>query len=92
MKEFIITCGFIYLLNMGGYFFDIAIIEIIDCFQPRVIIRGVEFVNPVWWYKNYRVNYFGAVMAALVCTLFCPIAAVAYWFYKLCTVGRNKNE
>ena len=89
IKEFFIIGSAIFFLSILGYFFAATII---DCLRPRVILKGIEFVNPVWWYKNYRVNYFGAAMAALGCTLLCPIAAIAYWFYKLCTVGRNKNE
>ena len=49
-----------------------------------------EFVNPYYVYKYCKtVNWFGATMLALFFTLVCPVGAVCYWFYKLCTVGRR---
>lgn len=51
---------------------------------------GWELCNPYWVYKYYEsVNWFGAVMLSLIYTALCPIGAVCYWFYKLCTVGRR---
>ena len=50
---------------------------------------GLACCNPLWWYREYRVNYFGAGFLALLINLICPIASLGYWFYKLCTVGRR---
>jgi hypothetical protein len=50
---------------------------------------GWEFVNPVHIYKYNKVNWFGAIIVALIYNAFCPIGSVCYWFYKLCTVGRK---
>lgn len=51
---------------------------------------GWELCNPYWVYKYHRgVNVFGAIMLSLLYTILCPIGAVGYWFYKLCTVGRR---
>jgi hypothetical protein len=50
---------------------------------------GFEFVNPNWIYRNYRVNKFGAIFLSILLNLLCPIWTVIYWFYKLCTVGRE---
>ena len=51
---------------------------------------GFEFVNPCYIYKHCTsVNWFGAAMLALFFALICPVGAVCYWFYKLCTVGRK---
>lgn len=50
---------------------------------------GWEFVNPIYIYRYNRVNWFGAIMVALVYNLVCPVGAIIYWFYKLCTVGRE---
>ena len=50
---------------------------------------GFEFCNPKWIYEKYPVNWFGVIC---ICTLFhitCLGCAMAYWFYKLCTVGRR---
>ena len=50
---------------------------------------GVEFVNPIWIYKHYKVNYFGWLMMTILYNLVCPMISFCYWFYKLCTVGRK---
>lgn len=34
-------------------------------------------------------NWFGTILLWLFFTAMCPIAAVVYWFCKLCTVGRK---
>lgn len=52
-------------------------------------VTGWEGVNPVWIYNHCRVNAFGAVVLCLLTNSLCPIASIAYWFYKLCTVGRR---
>ena len=54
--------------------------------------KGLEFVNPVWLYKRFRVNWFGAFFLALLFSLLTVPYAICYWFYKLCTVGRNDWE
>lgn len=51
---------------------------------------GLELCNPYWSYKYHKkVNMFGAIMLSLLYTTLCPFAALCYWFYKLCTVGRR---
>ena len=50
---------------------------------------GWEFVNPIHIYKYNHVNWFGALVVAIIYNALCPIGAVIYWFYKLCTVGRD---
>ena len=50
---------------------------------------GWEFVNPIHIYKYNHVNWFGAIIVALIYNALCPICSVCYWFYKLCTVGRR---
>ena len=51
--------------------------------------EGFEFCNPLWIYKNYSVNVFGAILLALIYNLLCPIGTIGYWIYKLCTFGRR---
>lgn len=51
--------------------------------------KGWELCNPYWYYQYFQVNGLGAVMLSLVYNLLCPIGAVIYWFYKLCTIGRK---
>lgn len=46
-------------------------------------------LTPQGVYKHFRVNYFGCFCVTLVFNLLCPVLSACYWFYKLCTVGRN---
>ena len=59
--------------------------------EVRVIkyAMGIEFVNPLVIYKHTKVNWFGAIVLALIYGAMCPIATIGYWFYKLCTAGRK---
>ena len=51
---------------------------------------GWELASPYWAYRYHSsVNWFGAIMLSLIYTALCPLAAICYWFYKLCTVGRR---
>lgn len=51
--------------------------------------EGFEFVNPIYLYNQIKVNWFGVILLTLIWhMLFAPFA-IGYWFYKLCTVGRN---
>lgn len=49
----------------------------------------VDRLNPVYIYKNFKVNWFGALFVALIMNALCPIVSIIYWFIKLCTVGRK---
>lgn len=51
---------------------------------------GWELCNPYWAYHYHKgVNWFGAIVLSLLYTILCPIGAICYWFYKLCTIGRR---
>lgn len=51
---------------------------------------GCEFVNPYWIYRYCKnVNWFGAIILALLFSVLLPVPAIGYWFYKLCTIGRR---
>ena len=50
---------------------------------------GWEFVNPIHIHKYNKVNWFGAIVVAAIYNALCPIGAVCYWCYKICTVGRK---
>ena len=72
---------------MGG-----LILMVAHCDQTGGAIdmaEGWEFVNPIHIYKYNKVNWFGAIIVALIYNALCPIGSVCYWFYKLCTVGRK---
>ena len=52
-------------------------------------ILEVDRLNPIYIYKDRRVNWFGAFVVALIMNALCPVVSVVYWFSKLCTVGRK---
>lgn len=72
---------------MGGFSLVMAC-----CFSSGGAIDmadGWEFVNPIHVHKYNNVNWFGAFIVALIYGVLCPIGAVCYWVYKLCTFGRK---
>ena len=75
------------LITIGGIFIDAIILGASS--GPIKDVEGFEFVNPAWWYHNYKVNIFGAIVCALGFTVLNPFITLGYWFYKLCTVGRK---
>lgn len=56
-----------------------------DCLEAE----GFEFVNPIYLYNQIRVNWFGAILLALIWNILFAPYAIFYWLYKLCTVGRR---
>jgi hypothetical protein len=48
-----------------------------------------DIMNPYRVRQNSKVNWFGAVIVSLLCTVLCPVWALCYWFYFLCTIGRK---
>ena len=77
-------------ITIGGFVFCEMIIASAN--GPLRSAEGLEFMNPFWWYRNYPVNPFGAAMCSLGFTILCPVGAIGYWFYKLCTVGRRQSN
>lgn len=71
--------GFIILATCMGYGVN----------STFVMADGWEFVNPLHIYKYAHVNWFGAFVLTLIYNGLCPAAAIIYWFYKLCAVGRK---
>lgn len=51
--------------------------------------NGFAWVNPLFIYRNVKVNRFGASLLALIANLSIPCYAIIYWIYKLCVVGRK---
>ena len=49
----------------------------------------LEYVNPKWIWKHYRVNWFGCFWLIILFSLISPFGTLGYWFYKLCTIGRK---
>jgi hypothetical protein len=50
---------------------------------------GFEFVNPIFLYNRFKVNWFGAFFLAIIFNLLTFPFAIVYWIYKICTVGRK---
>lgn len=47
-----------------------------------------RYTNPAVVYKEAIVNWFGAIILALLYTAALPLLAIQYWIYWLFTVGR----
>lgn len=54
------------------------------------LFGSFRYLNPFFLYKYHsKLNWFGVICIALLYNLLCPLITIAYWFYKLCTVGRK---
>lgn len=52
-----------------------------------------SWINPYVIYENVRVNRFGCLVLTILAHLVAgPVFVSFYWFYKLCTVGRDKED
>lgn len=47
-----------------------------------------RYTNPAVVYEEANVNWFGAIILALLYTATLPLLAIQYWIYWLFTVGR----
>lgn len=68
------------------------LIFVISLIKPVILlcIEDFSFFNPIRNYKKWnRMNWFGVIFFTLLLTIIFPEFALGYWFYKLCTVGRN---
>lgn len=73
---------------------EIVLLASLDCLITCLVgeftmADGLEFVNPTWLYKRYKINWFGAIFIAILFNILCFPFSICYWFYKLCTVGRK---
>ena len=50
---------------------------------------GLCFCNPKWIYNHTKTNWFGTALLTILANVAFGPAALCYWFYKLCTVGRR---
>lgn len=67
----------------------IFVISLIE-FVILICVEDFSFFNPIRNYKKWnRMNWFGVIFFTLLLTIIFPVFALGYWFYKLCTVGRN---
>lgn len=74
----------------------IGIIFFITFLEGLFIVFVVDpedfsFFNPIRNYQKWNcMNWFGVIFFTLLLNIVLPVYAFGYWFYKLCTVGRNK--
>ena len=52
-------------------------------------IKSFEYLNPMWLYRNFKVNYLGCALLTVMYNLLCPLGAAYYWLIYICTVGRK---
>ena len=53
--------------------------------------NGWEIANPYWCYHlSISLNWFGAILVSVLYNILCPVGALCYWIYWICTVGRRK--
>ena len=58
-------------------------------FAPFAFDTGLCFCNPLWIYDHAKTNWFGTICLAILANVAFGPSAIIYWFYKLCTVGRE---
>jgi hypothetical protein len=69
----------------------VNIIGLVMCFiglTGGYVYWGRVF-NPKVIYKDIKVNWFGAYLLATIAFICMTPAAIIFWIYKLCTVGRR---
>ena len=57
--------------------------------SPVSTIYGLCFVNPMYIYKNTKLNWFGTSIVCIVANLAFGPTSLIYWICKLFTVGRK---
>lgn len=84
--------GIIVIESFAGLMITGVIMASSNNYSAFKHLEGFEYMNPKWWHKNFPLNSFGVIVCTITFTALCPIGAVGYWFYKLCTVGRKKED
>ena len=72
--------GFLWIASAGPFLGHILSYDI-DSLE--------DMFNPIAIYDNGDFNIFGVIFLPIISTVAFLPAAILYWFYKLCTVGRN---
>lgn len=81
--------GYMILIFISWSILGILILCTIASCTSLKNVHGFPCFNPIWLYRNYKLNWVGAFLCALGLNLCCPIITICYWAYKLCTVGRK---
>lgn len=80
---------FIILVSVGGAIY--TIINLLALFEIDMAGKE-EMLNPLCIYQANNVNWFGCFLLTLILNIILILPSVVYWFYKLCTVGREADE
>ena len=55
--------------------------------------KAFPYLNPVWLWRNYKLNIIGILLLTILFNIMCPILSILYWTCKfiewICTVGRK---
>mgnify|MGYP003291337553 CR=1 FL=1 len=71
-----------------GYIVITAVLHLILIFDSYFEV-GLQWINPIVIYNNVPVNWFGCIVLTILAHIAAGPWAIFYWFYKLCTVGRE---
>lgn len=70
---------------IGLIFFTVVAASLTCSMQTK----GFEYLNPLFLYGKFRVNWFGVLLLTLLLNVSTLPIAFCYWVYKLCTAGRK---
>ena len=81
------------LLEVISFIIGLLWIASIGPFLGHISYYGIDSLedmfNPIAIYNNGDFNIFGVIFCSIISTVAFAPMAVIYWFYKLCTVGRE---
>ena len=78
------TWIYLFIWNFVGGMFSVL------PYDGYSLFGSFEYLNPLFLYDYHsNLNWFGTICLILFYNLICPLITIAYWFYKLCTVGRR---
>lgn len=66
----------------------INIVALTGIFMFCIDGANFSFVNPIVIYNKIKVNWFGAIVLAVIFNILLPAISIPYWIYKIFTVGR----
>lgn len=81
--------GVLFFWSVLGALF--ALMVYVECFINDPRFDDFNIFTPQYIYNNFKVNWFGTLVLFMFFNLLCPLFTIGFWFYKLCTVGRNSE-
>jgi hypothetical protein len=72
----------------------IALAFVIQLFIGAAVMgesRGLDIFDPLANYDEWlKMNWFGVIFWTIILNIFLAPWSIFYWFYRLCTYGRDK--